>query len=127
MKYLSKLALLALLATATAAAQMAAPIPLTAAQFAATPSGQSVTLAARVNSLRRTSLDVQLLERINDSTYKTTTQSVTLYLPAETPIVMGSIADLRPGAVVFVYGIATNAHHADVKKVTVITPFVKVQ
>ncbi|MGC1380371.1 MAG: hypothetical protein WA814_05035, partial [Candidatus Baltobacteraceae bacterium] len=107
--------------------QMAPPTPLTAAQFAASPSGQNVILVVRVNSLKRTALDAQLLERVNDATYKATQENVALYLPAETPIVMGSMDDVKPGAVVFIYGVATTPHHADVKKVVVVTPYVKVQ
>lgn len=112
---------------ATAQAQMGPPIPMTTSQFASSATGQNVILAVRVNRFARTTLVAELLERLNDNTYKKTGKDVTLYVPAETPFVMGSIGDVKPGAVIFVYGNATTAAHADVKKVIVVTPYAHVQ
>jgi hypothetical protein len=112
---------------ATAAAQMGPPIPMTASQFASSSTGQNVILAVRVNRLARTTLDAELLERVNDSLYKKTGKTVALYLPEETPFVMGSMADLKPGAIVFVYGVATTSGRADVKKVVVVTAYARVE
>jgi hypothetical protein len=84
-------------------------------------------LAVRVDRLVRTALDAELLERVTDSRYRATGKHVTLYLSSETPVVMGSIADVKPGAIVFVYGVATTAGHADVKKVVVVTPYATVE
>jgi hypothetical protein len=127
MRYALCLTSALLFATATAGAQMAPPIPMNAAQFADSPTGQNVTLVVRVNRLARTALDADLLERVNDSRYKTTGKHVALYLAAETPFVMGSIADVKPGAIVFAYAVVTTAWHADVKKVIVVTPYVRVE
>ncbi len=127
MKHLVYLVMAVLAASGAARAQMAPPMPLTAAQFASSATGQSVTLVVRVDRLVRASLDAELLERVSDSLYKTTGQRVSLYLPAETSFVMGSMSDLKPGAIVFVYAVATTAAHADVKKVIVVTPYVKVE
>lgn len=106
---------------------MGPPIPMTAAQFGSSTSGQNVILAVRVNRLARTELDAELLERVNDALYKKTGKRVTLYLPQETPFVMGSIADVKPGAIVFVYGVATTAGRADVKKAVVVTAYAHVE
>jgi hypothetical protein len=127
MKYALCLALAGALATGTALGQMGPPIPMTAGQFANSTSGQDVILAVRVDTLARTTLDAELLERVTDSRYRATHKRVVLYLAAETPFVMGSIADVKPGAIVFVYGVTTTAWHADVKKVVVVTPFAKVE
>jgi hypothetical protein len=120
--------LLATLATAgVARAQMGPPIPMTPAQFEASSTGQSVTLVVRLDRLARTSVDAELLERVDDSHYRATGKRVALYLPAETSFVMGTMSDLKPGAIVFVYAVTTTAAHADVKKVIVVTPYVKVE
>jgi hypothetical protein len=127
MRYAVCLALALVISTAPANAQMGAPIPMTAGQFATSTTGQDVILAVRVDRLARTALDAELLERVTDSRYRATGKHVSLYLASETPFVMGSIADVKPGAIVFVYGVATTAGHADVKKVIVITPYATVE
>lgn len=127
MRHLTYLGLALLLTNAIAYAQMGPPIPMTAAQFAASPTGANVTLALRVNRLTRTTLDGELLERVNDALYKKTGQRVQLYVPAETPFVMGSFADLKPGAIIFVDAVATTAAHADVKKIVVVTAYAKIE
>jgi len=113
--------------TVAASAQMAPPIPMTPRQFESSSTGQSVTLVVRVDRLARTSVDAELLERLDDSHYRTTGKRVALYLPAETSFVMGTMADLRPGAIVFVYAVTTTAAHADVKRVIVVTRYVTVE
>jgi hypothetical protein len=127
MKQLMFVALAMLAAAGAARAQMAPPTPTTAAQFDSSPVGQSVTLAVRVDRLARTALEAELLERVNDSLYKATGKRVALYLPAEAGFVMGSMSDLKPGAIIFVYAVTTTAGHADVKKIVVVTPYVKVE
>jgi len=127
MKHATLLSLILAALTASAAAQMRAPEPMTAAQFASSTAGQAVNVTVRVNRSARTELDCELLDRVNDGLYKGTGKRVELYLAAETPIVMGSMADLKTGAVIYVEGVATTAWHADVKKVVVITPYVKVE
>jgi hypothetical protein len=116
-----------LLSPAVAAAQMAAPTPLTPSQFAASATGQNVILAVRVETAARTAVTAELLERITDARYKATGKRVTLYVPEETPIVMGSAADVKPGAILFVYAVTTTAAHADVKKVVVVTPYAAIE
>jgi hypothetical protein len=120
-------ALLLVLPAAPAAAQMGPPMPMTAAQFASSPTGQNVILAVRVNRVARTTVSAEQLERVNDTTYKKTGRAVTLYLPAETPFIMGSGSDVKTGAIIFVYAVTTTAAHADVKKVIVVTPYARVQ
>ncbi len=127
MKQMLYVVLAALFAAAPAGAQMAPPIPMTPAQFSSAVSGANVTLVLRVATYSRSTLDGELLERESDSRYKQSGKNVELYLPPETPFVMGSASDLKAQAVIFVYAVATTPGHADVKKVVVVTPYVTVE
>lgn len=127
MKILFILASVILMATPAAIAQMAPPIPVTASQFANGTIGQAVTVAVRVEGLARTQLDADLLERITDSRYHATRTHVTIYLAPDTPFVMGSVGDLKRGAILFVYGVITGAARADAKRVIVVTPYATVE
>jgi hypothetical protein len=127
MKNFSLLALLLTLLAAPAAAQMQPPIPMSPAEFSNATAGQSIKLVVRVAAVKRTALSVELLNRENDSLYKATGKIVSLYLPEDTPVIMGSLADVKPGAVLFVYGTATTPDHADVKKLVAVGAYVKVE
>jgi hypothetical protein len=127
MKHALYFSFMLFLASGNAEAQMGPPIPLTAAEFASSSTGQNVILAVRVSRLTRTALDAELLERVNDSLYRKTGKRVGLYVPIETPFIMGSASDLKPGAVIFVYAVTTTAAHADVKKVIVVTQYARVE
>lgn len=116
-----------LLCTSIAAAQMAPPTPMTAGQFANSAIGQEVILAVRVDRVARTQLEGELLERAGEGRYRPTRARVTLYVPADTPFVMGSFADLKPAAILFVYAVTTSAAHADVKKAIVVTRYVTIE
>ncbi len=128
MKHALAIALAAgLMPAAAADAQMKPPTPVTAAQFAQSVPGQSLVLAVRVTGRERDTLHAGLLARRDDSHYVSTGTPVELYFPAGTPVTMGSDADVKPGAVLFVYAVATTRGHADVKRVTVVTSYVTVQ
>ena len=115
------------MAYGAALAQMSAPIPMSAAEFAHAATGQPVQIVVRVVSRNRESLQGELLNRKTDDIYSTTGIRVQLYVADETPIVMGSATDLAPGSVVFVNGVATKAGNADVKRLIVLTKYVTVQ
>ena len=115
------------LAAAPGLAQMKPLTPLTATQFAQAVPGQSLVLAVRVTTRERDTLRAELLERRDDSHYRDSGTSVELYCPQDTPVVMGSAADVKPGAVLFVHAVATTRGRADVKQVTVVTQYVSVQ
>jgi hypothetical protein len=127
MKNLSLLALFVTLLAAPATAQMQPPIPMSPAEFSNATAGQTIKLVVRVAAVKRTALSAELLDRQSDSLYKATGKTVSLYLPEDTPVVMGSLADVKPGAVLFVYGTATTPGHADVKKLVAVTAYVKVE
>jgi len=128
MKYALAIALAAgLFAAAPAGAQMKPPTPMTAAQFVQSVAGQSLVLAVRVTGRQRDVVHAELLARRDDSHYRAIGTPVELYFPADTPVVMGSEDDVKAGAVLFVYAVATTRGHADVKRVTVISSYVTVQ
>ena len=84
-------------------------------------------IEVRVQKSDRANVTADLLERQTDALSKATGKTVQLYLPDGTPVVMGSIAQVVPGAVLFVYGVVTKPNHVDVKKVIVVTQYVKVE
>ena len=114
------------LAAAPLAAQMKPPTPLTAAQFAQAVPGESLVLAVRVVSRERDAVRGEILERRDDAHYRATGATVELYYPKETPVVMGTDGDVKPGAVLFVHAVATTRGRADVKQATIVTPYVSV-
>lgn len=129
MKYFAKLVVLAvaLQMPLAAVAQMRPPIPMTQAQFARAVPGQNVTIAVRVDSVTRTDVRAQLLERINDTLYANTKRNVRLFVADGTPVVMGSAEDVKPGAVLFVYGVSTARDRADAKRLVAVTQYVTVK
>lgn len=129
MKYFATLAVIAIaLQTPLAAvAQMRPPIPMTQAQYSRAVPGQNITIAVRVDSVNRTDVHAQLLERVNDTLYTNTKRNLRLFVADGTPVVMGSAADVKPGAVLFVYGISTARDRADAKRLIAVTQYVTVK
>ncbi len=105
----------------------APPVPMTAKQFSTASTGQSVQIAVRVERRKRATLWGELLEHQTDTVSKATGRHVTLYLADGTPIVMGTAADVVPGAVLFVYGVVTKPGQIDVKRLVVDTKYVRVE
>lgn len=99
---------------------------MTQAQFESAPTGSNVQLMVRVVSLKRDTLHADLLAQVDSSHYKTTGTQVDLYFPADTPLMMGGSADVKPGAVLYVYAVATMRDRADVKRAVVVTPYATV-
>ena len=127
MKYIAILSLGLALLTAPALSQMKPPVPMTPSQFGHAVTGQSIAILVRVVALKRTSLSAELLDRESDSVYKATGKIVELYLPEDTPVIMGSFESIKPGAELFVYGVATTPGGADVKKIVVLTSYIRIE
>ena len=120
--------LTAALGTAAQAQMMhAPPVPMSAKEFAAASTGQNVQIAVRVERRKRATLWGELLDHRTDTLAKATGKRVTLYLADGTPVVMGTAADVVPGAVLFVYGVVTKPGQVDVKRLVVDTKYVHVQ
>lgn len=107
-------------------AQMHAPPPMSKAQFESTPAGSPVQIVVRVTTLQREALAADLLAQVDASHYKPTGTHLNLYFPAQTPVLMGSAGDVKPGALLYVYAVATSRDRADVKKIVVVTPYATV-
>ena len=103
------------------------PLPMTPAQFSQAASGQSVQIEVRIRGVNRSTLEAELLARESDSTLRLTGQSVSVFFPDGTPVVMGVPSDVASGAVLFVYGILTKPGHVDAKRVVVVTKVVTVR
>ena len=103
------------------------PIPMSLTQFSRAAIGQSVQITVRVRRAERSTLYAELLARQTDALSKDTGKQVVLFFPDDTPVVMGSLSDVVPGAVLYVYGVVTKADHVDAKRVVVVTKYVKVQ
>ena len=119
---------LAVAATSTAApAQMmhAAP-PLTSSEFFAVRKGLKASIVVRVIQRARTSLRGELLERNADKTYAASGRRVEVYVARDTPVVMGTADDVRPGAVVVVEAVVTGPGRADAKQLVPITRYAKI-
>jgi hypothetical protein len=127
LRFSNALAGIALAAMLPAAAQMAAPTPMTLQQYTEAGPGANVRIVVRVDSAKRQTVAATVLARKSESLYSQTAQHVTLYVASGTPIVMGTVADLKGGAVVFVDGIVTRRGHVDVKEAIVFTPYAKVE
>lgn len=114
-------------AVAPALAQMKPPVPISPSAFASAPIGSRVQIAVRVDRRVRTELRAELLERETDARYRATGKHVTLFAPVATPVVMGTPADVAPGAVVVVTGVVTGKKRADAKQLLVLTQYVTVR
>ena len=125
---LGALAIAAALVT-SAQAQMShePPVPMTAAQFAAARTGDSVQISLRVERRKRATVVGEVLNHSSAAVASATGKLVTLYLPGDVPVVMGSAAQIVPGAILFVYGVVTKPGQVDVKRAVVDTKYVKVQ
>lgn len=110
----------------SACMRMAPPTPSTADAFAAMPAGRAVELVVRVDSVSGATLRGRLAEQVRESTYSLT-KPVTLILPPQTPVSMGSIGDIQPNAVIFVRAIVTARGQAQIKKATVLTSYVHIE
>jgi hypothetical protein len=130
LKLLAASAAIVIVCFTTAQAQMMGhnpPIPMTLEQFAKATPGQSVQIAVRIISIKRSTLYAELLQHETDTVSKATGKHVQLYFADGTPVVMGTAADITPGAVLYVYGVVTKPYNVDVKRAVVDTKFVKVE
>ena len=101
------------------------PQAMTSAQIAASGPGTKVYLVARIDGIRRTMANAEILDPIGNSTsaYRDSHVKLALYVPNDLPVIMGARKDLKPGAIVFVYGVTTGKGRADATKAVVITPY----
>lgn len=109
-------------------AQMMAPPPaMTDAAIARAQTGDKLNLVVRVDSFARHTIAGHVLNRVTDSSYTLTKSTIAIYAPQDTAFMMGSTADLRPGALLYVYAVATRPQAADATRIVVITPYASVR
>jgi hypothetical protein len=103
------------------------PIPMTLSQYDNVSTGGAIQIVVRVESRTRATLHAQFLERVGDLVYRPSGRNVDLYMPDDVPVIMGTADDVKPGAVLYVYGVATKPNNADVKRLVVDTLYVQVR
>jgi hypothetical protein len=69
----------------------------------------------------------KLLEKKTEEIYARTMTPVTLQSNAQTKMMMGKAADVRPGAVVYVAGTVQKDHGIQAEQIVILTGYVKVQ
>lgn len=118
---------LVLAAMLLAQMNMSNPAAMSAAQIAKSSAGTQLYFVLRIDQMERTTALGHVLDPMGSNGYRVTSSVIALHIANDLPVVMGSHDDLKPGAVVFVYGVATKPKAADATKLVVITPYVKTQ
>ena len=109
-------------------AQMMAPPPsMTNTTLVRAQPGEKLNLVLRVDGFERHTIAGHVLNRVSDSQYTLTKSTIAIYAPQDAVYVMGSADDVRSGAVLYVYAIATKPHAADATKIVIVTPYVTVK
>ena len=91
------------------------------------PPGSLVKAVVRLEDVSESSACLaQLLEALDGETYRATSTRVHVALTAETEVVMGSEADVRPGAVVQVAGTIDREHAIRVRQIVILTGYIRV-
>jgi len=89
--------------------------------------GTAAQVVIEVTSVSPKQADGKLLEREQDDLYKRTGEPVDFTFVDATPVVMGKMADLHPGAVVHVKGTVASDHRIQAQQIVILTGYVKVQ
>jgi len=118
---------LLLFAVIVAQMSMSNPPAMSAAEIAKSASGTELHFVMRIDQMQRTTATGHVLDPISGNQYRVSPSVISLHVANDLPVVMGSHDDLKAGAVIFVYGVATKAKAADATKLVVITPYVKTQ
>lgn len=105
---------------------MSNPPAMSAAEIAQSSAGTPLHFVLRIDRMQRVTVVGHVLDPAGND-YRVTSSVISVHVANDLPVVMGSHDDLKPGAVVFVYGVATKPKAADATKLVVITPYVKTQ
>ena len=108
------------------AGQMRAATTPAAAVLQAT-AGSPVKAVVRLEEVREGGTCLaQLLEALDEEAYRATSTRVRVALTPETQVVMGSDADVKPGAVVQVAGTIDREHAIRVRQIVILTGYIRV-
>jgi hypothetical protein len=116
-----------LILTALLLAQMMAPPAMTNVAIARARPGDKLNLVVRVDSFARHTIAGHVLDRVTDSQYALTKSTIAIYAPQDAAYVMGTADAVRPGAILYVYAVATKPQAADATKIVIVTPYVTVK
>jgi hypothetical protein len=127
MKCLLLSALIAVFMTPPALAQMGMgnPPAMTAGAISKAAPGTKLTFVMRIDTIKRAQASGPVLDPVSGRTYHVSSSVLTVHMASDMPVIMGSRDELKPGAIVYVYGVATKAKAADATKVVVVTPYVR--
>lgn len=106
---------------------MSSPPAMSATEIAKSATGTQVYFVLRIDRMQRTTAIGHVLDPVSGTTYHVTPSIMSVHVANDLPVVMGSHDDLKPGGVIFVYGVATKPKSADATKLVVITQYVKTQ
>jgi len=91
------------------------------------PPGSLVKAVVRLEDVRESSACLaQLLEARDGETYRATPTRIHVALTPATQVVMGSDADVRPGAIVQVAGTIDSEHAIRVRQIVILTGYIRV-
>jgi hypothetical protein len=103
------------------------PAATPAAAVIGAPEGSIIETVARLREPTAAgAYTAELLERIDDTTYRATGKTIRLALAPETKVVMGAASDVNPGAVVQLKGTLDANRVVHANRVVILTDFVKV-
>lgn len=89
--------------------------------------GQGLKAVVRLEGTPRADVyTAELLESVDGTIYRATPNHLQIALLPETEVVMGSAADVRPGAVVQVAGTIDREHTIRAKRIVILTGFISV-
>jgi hypothetical protein len=69
--------------------------------------------------------DAQLLDRVDDSTYRVTRTHIRVMLGRDTAVEMGGAGDIKPDAIVQASGIVDSTHALRANRIAILTGFIK--
>jgi hypothetical protein len=103
------------------------PITMPPAMMKRLKVGESMRAVVRIDAVPAAGrFAATLLERIDDADYRASAAQLSLVVAPGTPLVMGTAADLRPGAVAQVGGVLDPARELVVKQAVILTGYVRV-
>ena len=97
-----------------------------ASALSAQPNARIKVVAKLENSVGLNAYSAELLESHDGSTYRVTPAHIRIALAADTSIVMGTAADLRPGAVVQASGAMDGTRTLHARQIVVLTGMVRI-
>jgi hypothetical protein len=116
--------------TALARAAMMKTADTPAERLQASAAGTGAKVVVRVDRIEGQALKATLLERVTDAVYRRPNGGggvLSAVVGPETPVVMGNVEDIVPGAVVQLAGTLDSHHTLLASQVVIVTGYVRVE